>query len=200
MIASRLVIDAKAFSHGRRVHEEQEMTVNGCELRLLFTAADIARQVERLAGEISTDYHGKEIVLVGVLKGAFIFLADLARQLTIPSQLDFVRLASYGSGTTSSGKIRITTNIETELQGRDVLIVEDIVDSGLTTAFLREHLLTLNPHSLKICTLLDKKERRNISIHLDYVGLTLEEGFVVGYGLDCNEAYRNLPDIYHLIV
>ncbi len=169
------------------------------EKRLVFSAEDIARQVQRLARQISADYQGKEVVLIGVLKGAFIFLADLARQLSIPAQLDFVRLASYGTATESSGKIRITTDVELDLEGRDVLIVEDIVDSGLTTAFLREHLLAKNPRSLKMCVLLDKRERRSVSVSLDYVGLHLDKGFVIGYGLDCNEAHRHLPCIYELI-
>lgn len=170
------------------------------EKRLIFTAEDIARQVQRLASQISVDYQGKEVVLIGVLKGAFIFLADLVRQLSIPAQLDFVRLASYGTATESSGKIRITTDVELDLKGRHVLIVEDIVDSGLTTVFLREHLLAKNPRSLKMCVLLDKRERRSVSIPLDYVGLHLDKGFVIGYGLDCNEAHRQLPGIYELIV
>ena len=170
------------------------------EKRLVFTAEDIGRQVKRLANQISADYQGEDIVLVGVLKGAFVFLADLARQLTIPAQLDFVRLASYGTETQSSGKIRITTDVELDLTDRNVLIVEDIVDSGLTTTFLRKHLSAKNPRSLKICTLLDKAERRSVSIPLDYVGLHLDKGFVVGYGLDCNEAHRQLPEIYELIL
>jgi hypoxanthine phosphoribosyltransferase len=174
--------------------------MNKSEKRLLFSAEDIANQVERLADQISQDYQGKEVVLVGVLKGAFIFLADLVRQLAIPTQLDFVRLISYGSGTESSGKIKITTDIELDLQGRDVLIIEDIVDSGLTTAFLHQHLSAKKPRSLKICTLLDKRERRSITIPLDYVGLCLDKGFVIGYGLDCNEAHRQLPNIYELIL
>ena len=114
--------------------------------------------------------------------------------------MDFVRLASYGTATESSGKIRITTDVELDLEGRDVLIVEDIVDSGLTTVFLREHLLAKNPRSLKMCVLLDKRERRSVSISLDYVGLHLDKGFVIGYGLDCDEAHRQLPGIYELIV
>ena len=170
------------------------------EKRLIFSAEDIDRQVRRLARQISADYQGKEVVLIGVLKGAFIFLADLVRQLSIPTQLDFVRLASYGTATESSGKIRITTDVELNLEGRDVLIVEDIVDSGLTTVFLREHLIAKNPRSLKMCVLLDKRERRSVSVSLDYVGLQLDKGFVIGYGLDCSESYRNLPSIYELIV
>ena len=174
--------------------------MNSIEKRLLFTKADIARRVQRLANQISEDYEGREVAVVGVLKGAFIFLADLVRALTIPTKLDFVRLSSYGASTKSSGKIRIVADVEVDLQGLDVLIVEDIVDSGLTTAFLREHLLTKKPHSLKICTLLDKLERRSTEIPLDYVGFNLDKGFVVGYGLDCNEAHRQLPDIYELIL
>ncbi|UCE83939.1 MAG: hypoxanthine phosphoribosyltransferase [Deltaproteobacteria bacterium] len=174
--------------------------MNQTEKRILFTAEDIARQVERLASQICADYQGKEIVLVGVLKGAFIFLADLVRRLTISVELDFIRVASYGAGTESTGEIRITTDVELDLQGRDVLIVEDIVDSGLTTAFLREHLAGKNPRSLRICTLLDKTERRRVTIPLDYVGVQLDKGFVVGYGLDCDEAHRHLPEIYELIL
>ena len=170
------------------------------EKRLVFTAADIAREVQKLASQISSDYEGKEVVLVGVLKGAFIFLADLVRQLTIPVQLDFIRVASYGTGTESSGKIKVITDVQLDVQGREVLIVEDIVDSGLTTAFLREHLAAKKPHSIKICALLDKRERRAVPISLEYVGLHLDKGFVVGYGLDCNEANRQLPGIYELIL
>jgi len=174
--------------------------MNSTEKRLLFKAEDIARQVQRLASRISQDYQGGEVVVVGVLKGAFIFLADLVRLLTIPTKLDFVRLSSYGASTESSGKIRIVADIEIDIQGQDVLIVEDIVDSGLTTAFLCEHLLTKKPRSVKICTLLDKIERRSIEIPLEYVGLHLPKGFVVGYGLDRNEDHRQLPDIYELML
>ena len=170
------------------------------EKRVLFTAEAIARQVKLLARRISADYEGKDLVLIGVLKGALIFLADLVRHLTIPVQLDFIRAASYGTGTESSGKIRITTDVELDLQGLDVLIVEDIVDSGLTTAFLKEYLASKKARSVKICTLIDKRERRTVSIPLEYVGLQMEKGFVVGYGLDCNEANRQLPGIYELIL
>jgi hypoxanthine phosphoribosyltransferase len=122
------------------------------------------------------------------------------RRLTIPAEIDFVRLASYGSATTSSGSVRLTQDVELNLAGRDVLIVEDIVDSGLSLAFLREHLLTRRPRSLRICALVDKAERRSVEVKLDYVGLGLDKGFVVGYGLDCKECYRHLPAIYELIV
>jgi hypoxanthine phosphoribosyltransferase len=168
--------------------------------RIVYSATDISHQVERLARQISADYQGKDLVLVGVLKGAFIFLADLVRHLTIPAKIDFVRLASYESGTASSGKIKIIADTVMDLCERDLLIVEDIVDSGLTTAFLRQHLLAQEPHSVKICTLVDKKERRRVEVPVDYVGLHLGEGFVIGYGLDCDEEYRCLSDIYELIL
>ena len=168
-------------------------------MRLLFSAEEIAHHVRRLAQQISSDYQGYDLVLVGVLKGTFIFLADLVRQLTIPVEVDFVRLASYGTNTTSSGKVRLIADVQMNLQNRDVLIVEDIIDTGLTMEFLREHLLARQPRSLKLCVLLDKKERRDMTVPIDYRGLQLEEGFVVGYGLDCNEAGRHLPDICEVI-
>jgi len=169
------------------------------EKRLLFTAEEIAHQVRRLAREISTDYQGRNLVVLGVLKGSFIFLADLVRQLTIPVEVNFVRLASYGAKTTSSGQVRITTDVELDLHQRHILIVEDIVDSGHTMAFLCEHLLAHEPLSLRTCVLLDKRERRAKTVPIDYVALQLQKGFVVGYGLDCNEAGRHFADIYELI-
>jgi hypoxanthine phosphoribosyltransferase len=170
------------------------------EKRLVFSTEAIASQVQRLAQEISRDYQGGDLLLLGVLKGAFVFLADLVRHLTIPVSVDFVRLSSYGGGTTSSGKVRITHDVDLSLYQHDVLIVEDIVDSGLTLSFLREHLLTHKPRSLKICALVDKRERRSTEVPLDYVGFHLHKGFLIGYGLDCNDAYRQLPEIYELIL
>ena len=168
--------------------------------RLLISAEEISNQVQRLAKKISADYQGGDLVLVGVLKGAFIFLADLARQLTIPTEIDFVRLASYGASTTSSGNVRIISDVELSLRGRDVVIVEDIIDSGLTMQFLREHLLAHQPRSLKICAFLDKRQRRTTPVPIDYVALQSDKGFLVGYGLDFNEAHRHLPDICELIL
>jgi hypoxanthine phosphoribosyltransferase len=156
----------------------------------------IARRVEEISEEISNDYRGREVLIICVLKGAFIFLADLARCLKIPHAVDFVRLASYGSGTTSSGKIAITKDIETSIEGKDVIVVEDIVDTGLTLAYLKERLLERNPHSLKLCALIDKKHRRKLALEADYVGFTMGDGFIVGYGLDYDERFRFLPDIY----
>lgn len=177
-----------------------EVTTKQPEMRLIFSAETIASKVSELARQISVDYRGRELVLVGVLKGSFIFLADLVRQLAIPVEIDFVRLASYGSRTTSSGKVRILADVQSDLRNRDVLIVEDIVDSGFSMAFLRDHLLSHKPRSLKICSLLDKAECRSIAVPLDYVILKVRKGFLVGYGLDCNEAHRHLPDICELVL
>ncbi len=166
--------------------------------QLVISRQDIALRVAELAEKISRDYHGRDLVLVGVLNGAFIFLADLSRLLTVPLEVDFVRLKSYGAGTTSSRDVKVTKDVEIPLEGRDVLIVEDIVDLGLTLDFLRRHLLARNPRTLKACCLVDKKERREVDVPLDYVGFTVERGFLVGYGLDCGERDRTLPDIYAL--
>lgn len=164
--------------------------------KLLYSKEIIDRRVRELAGTISRDLEGKDLVLVGVLKGSFIFLADLARHLKIPHLVDFVRLASYGSGAVSSGQIIITKDLETDIEGKEVIVVEDIVDTGHTIAFLRKRLERRGPRSVRVCTLIDKKGRREISVDVDYVGFALEEGFVVGYGLDFDEKFRCLPDIY----
>ncbi len=183
------------------VHSKSEVegVMKRLNTRLLFSAEEIAHQVRRLARQISHDYQGCDLVLIGVLKGTFIFLADLVRLLTIPVEVDFVRLASYGVNTSSSGKVRIIADVEIDLRNRDVLIVEDIIDTGLTMEFLRKHLSALRPRSLKICVLLDKKERRVLTVPVDYNALVMDQGFVVGYGLDCNEEGRHLPDICELI-
>jgi hypoxanthine phosphoribosyltransferase len=166
--------------------------------RCLISQVEIARRVTELAEMIRRDYAGRELVMVGVLKGAFIFLADLVRALPFPVEVDFVRLCSYGAGTTSSGEVHITKDVELPLKDRDVLIVEDIIDVGLTLDFLRHYLLSHRPRSLKICCLIDKQERREVDVPLDYVGFTVEKGFLVGYGLDCGEQSRNLPEIFVL--
>jgi len=164
--------------------------------KILYSKETIDRRVKELADAISRDLEGKEVVLIAVLKGAFIFLADLARYLKVQHSVDFVRLASYGSGLVSPGKITVTKEIETDIEGKEVVIVEDIVDTGITMEFLRERLKKRAPASIRICTLLDKKHRREIAIDADYVGFDLDEGFVVGYGLDFDEKFRCLPDIY----
>lgn len=166
--------------------------------KILYSRDVIDRKVKELAGQISRDFSGKDLVVVGVLKGSFIFMADLIRAMTIPCTIDFIRLASYGAGTVSSGKVRITKDIETSITGRDVLVVEDIIDTGLTLAFLKNQLLERSPRTLKFCTLIDKKHRREVEFRSDYVGFDLDQGFVVGYGLDFDEKARYLPDVYVL--
>ena len=167
-------------------------------MRLLLRKEEVQRKVRQLARKISSDLGGKEVLLVGVLKGAFIFMADLARSMASPVKMEFVRLSSYGAGTVSSGKVRITKDLETSLKGKDVLIVEDIIDTGVTLQYLFRRLKARKPRSLRTVTLLDKPSRRKVRFQADYVGFTIEDLFVVGYGLDCNEEFRNLPGIYVL--
>jgi hypoxanthine phosphoribosyltransferase len=166
--------------------------------RLLIPREAIARRVQELAAKISRDYQGRDLLVVGVLKGAFIFMADLVRALQFPVEVDFIRLASYGTGTQPSGEVHITKDVELPLKDREVLIVEDIVDIGFTLDFLRRHLAAHRPRSLRICCLIDKKERRQVEVPLDYVGFTVEKGFLVGYGLDCGEKNRTWPEVYEL--
>jgi hypoxanthine phosphoribosyltransferase len=165
-------------------------------LTLLISREEIATQVQRLGEAISRDHPGGEILLVGVLKGSFLFFSDLVRCISSPVLIDFVRLASYGSETQSSGIVEVRLDLEISVRDRDVIIVEDIIDSGLTLETLYHRILMRGPRSLKICTLIDKKARRETTIEADYVGITLEDGFIVGYGLDFDERYRNLPDIF----
>ena len=167
-------------------------------LHLLYTRSEIDLLVRNLAEAISRDYAGRDLLLVGVLKGAFIFLSDLARLLTVPAQIDFVRLASYGQGTRSSGIVEVLKEIETPVAGKDVLIVEDIVDSGRTLLFLKEHLAGSAALSVRVCTLLDKRSRREVPFEPDYAGKIVDDVFIVGYGLDVSEEYRCLPEIYYV--
>jgi len=168
----------------------------GTKKHCLISKAEIARRVAELGEQIGRDYAGRDLVMVGVLKGVFIFMADLVRALPFSAEVDFVRLCSYGAGTTTSGEVHITKDVELPLKDRDVLIVEDIVDTGLTLAFLKQHLAAHRPRSLKICCFIDKKERREVEVPLDYVGFPVEKGFLVGYGLDCGEQSRTLPEIF----
>jgi hypoxanthine phosphoribosyltransferase len=163
---------------------------------VLFSKDVIERRVRELAEEISRDYAGGELIVVGVLKGAFIFMADLIRFFKIPCQVDFAQLASYGNGTVSSGDVVIMKDIGLPIAGKDVLIVEDIVDTGLTLSFLVETLKNRNPRSLKVCVFLDKRARRKVPFTADYTGFDIDDGFVVGYGLDFNEQARHLRDVY----
>jgi hypoxanthine phosphoribosyltransferase len=168
------------------------------DLKPVLSQEDIETTVSDLAQQISHDYKDREVILVGVLKGAFVFLADLIRHLTIPVKIDFVRLASYGCNTSSCGTVRLTKEIEIDIDGKDILVVEDIVDTGLSLEFLIGHLKALNAKSVRLCALIDKRERRHSKIAVDYVGRIIEKGFLVGYGLDHAEGYRHLPAIYDL--
>jgi len=166
------------------------------ELQLMVSRRKIAATVKRLAAEIRQDYSDKHPVLVGALKGCFIFMSDLVRRLDIPLEVEFLRPGSYGHGTVSTGQITLFQELSGCIRGRHVLVVEDIVDTGLTVAFLCDYLREQGPASLKLCALIDKPSRRQTRLDIDYLGLTVPDKFIVGYGLDCNEKYRNLPDIY----
>ncbi|MFP4086577.1 MAG: hypoxanthine phosphoribosyltransferase [Desulfobacteraceae bacterium] len=166
--------------------------------RVLITRDDIQKRVKELAGQISEDYEGKEPVLVGILKGSVFFYSDLAREMNIPVKMDFVRAFSYGSEKHSSGSVRFTKDVELPLAGADVIIIEDIVDTGLTLTKIKEIFTERGTQSLRICALIDKPERREKVVSIDYCGFKVPEGFIVGYGLDYDERYRNLPEIYLL--
>ncbi len=160
---------------------------------ILVGAEDLERRVRELAADVSRDYAGKDLVLVGVLKGAVFFLSDLMRHLDLQCEVDFMAVASYGSATKSSGVVRILKDLDAVIEGRDVLIVEDIVDSGLTLQYLLRNLAGRNPRSLEVCALLIKPERRKVDLHTRYVGFEIPNTFAIGYGLDYGERYRNLP-------
>lgn len=164
----------------------------------VLTEDQIRDKVALLARKISSDYQNDNLVLIGVLKGAVVFLSDLMRQLTIPVEIDFVQLSSYGNGDTSSGRPMIRKDLSIDLREKHVLVVEDIIDTGLTIAGLVDHLKSYGPKSVRICAMIDKLERRETDIRADYVCHTVNGGFLVGYGLDYAEKYRNLPAICHL--
>jgi len=168
------------------------------QLKILISRDEIAKAVNRLACDIERNYQGKQPLLVGVLKGSFVFMADLIRQLDLPLELDFIRLSSYGAARESSGKIRVIQGVKTRIKGRDVLVIEDIVDTGITISFLLDYLKKKQPASLKLCALTDKPSRRRVPVPIDYRGFTVPNKFIVGYGLDCDQRFRNLPHIYAL--
>jgi hypoxanthine phosphoribosyltransferase len=165
-------------------------------LKPLFSHKDIQKAVKRLAKEISRDYRGEELVCICILKGSFMFMSDLIRQIKVPLVVEFIRVSSYGTGTTSKGEITVTTDLETDVSGKNVLIVEDIIDSGLTLNWIRDLLISRSARSAKIVALVDKKARRVIDVPCEYVGFTIQDGFIVGYGIDYAEKYRNLRDIF----
>jgi len=166
--------------------------------RVLISRDEIKEKVDELARAISRDYAGKNPLIVGILKGAMIFMADLVRAITIDVQFDFIDVSSYGCSSKSTGVVRILKDLDQNIQGRHVLVVEDIVDTGLTLNYLLELLKAREPADVRICALLDKPSRREIEVPVDYKGFTIPDEFVVGYGLDYNEMYRNLPEIFIL--
>ena len=167
----------------------------GNELEVVFTKQQIADRVAELGAQIERDHRGKDLVLVGVLKGAFMFVSDLARQIDLPLSVDFIGLSSYGEETESSGVVKITSDLSRPIEGKHVLIVEDIVDTGLTMRYLLDNFSTRRPASVKICALLHKPSRLRTRIPIEYLGFTLPDLFVVGYGLDAGERFRNVPFI-----
>ncbi len=169
-------------------------------LKPIITRAQIQARLQELAAQINRDYAGQPLILIGILKGVFIFLADLIRLLDMPVRVDFVRLRSYGVSDTSSGEVEMVKDVELAITGQHVLIVEDIVDSGLTLRYLINYLQAKQPKSLKVCCLTDKRERRAHQVPIDYVGFVVPRGFLVGYGLDYAEDYRQYPDICELEV
>ncbi len=170
------------------------------ELKKVISSEEIQKRVKELAEKIDEDYKNQPIVFVGTLKGAFIFLADLVRNIKNPNvEVDFVRVKSYGMSDTSSEEVTITKDVETSLENKNVILVEDIVDTGITLKFLQDHLKLHKPKSVKICVLIDKKERKKINVKIDYVGFVIEKGFLVGYGLDFAEKYRHLPEVYEVV-
>ena len=164
-------------------------------LRRILSRARIQRRVRELAAQLRADYGEERPVFVGCLKGAFVFLADLVRQVGVPLQVDFIMVSSYGTGTTSKGEITVLKDVTTDLAGRHVVFVDDIIDSGLTLERVREHLLARGPASLRVCALLARERVLAEGAAIEYLGFPVPEGFVVGYGIDCAEDYRQLPDI-----
>lgn len=178
--------------------EHQDISPDQATLKPVISAEEIQGRIAEMAQEISRDLKGRQVVLLGVLKGAFLFMGDLAKNLSIPAKTDFVRLSSYGDSDESSGTIVMTKPYEMDLSDHTVVVVEDIVDTGLTLKWLEENLLSQPNVEVKIAVLIDKAERREVDVAIDYVGFNVSEGFLVGYGLDYAEDYRCLPGIYEL--
>ena len=165
------------------------------KIRVLLSEEEVDSRIREIAAKISRDYAGKEIHLICVLKGGVFFTCELAKRITVPVTLDFMSVSSYGAGTSSSGVVKIGKDLDTTIEGKNVLVVEDIIDSGRTLSYLLQTLKTRNPKSLKLCTLLDKPDRRVCDVKVDYVGFEIPDEFVVGFGLDLDQQYRNLPYI-----
>jgi hypoxanthine phosphoribosyltransferase len=161
----------------------------------MITQQEIVRRVKDLGHQISEDYQGRDVVMIGVLKGAFAFFADLVRAVQVPVAVDFLVVSSYQASTRSTGRVKVISDLTHDIKGQDVILVEDIVDSGLTLSFIKKKLLVRHPNSLRVCALLDKPQRRTMNVSLEYVGFTVQNKYLVGYGLDYKNRYRNLPYI-----
>jgi hypoxanthine phosphoribosyltransferase len=168
------------------------------ELIPVLSSAELRQIVFELAQRIAVDYRDRDVVMIGVLKGSFIFLSDLIRQLRIPVKIDFVQASSYGNDTESSGRIQLLKGINLDVRGQDILVVEDIVDTGLTVRWIIDYLTSLHPRSVNICALIDKPSRREVDVPITYTGYVAGDGFLVGYGLDYAEQYRHLPEVCQL--
>ena len=168
------------------------------KIRVLLNEEEVDRRIKEIADQINKDYEGKEVHLICILKGGVFFTCELAKRLTVPVTLDFMSVSSYGSGTTSSGVVKVKKDLDGDIYGKNVIIIEDIVDTGTTLKFLKAHLADRNPKSIKVCTLLDKPSRRLVDLRADYVGFEIENLFVIGYGLDYDQKYRNLPYVSYL--
>jgi hypoxanthine phosphoribosyltransferase len=164
--------------------------------KVLISEEQLDEKIKELGEQLSNDYKGKDVLFICVLKGAIMFMSDLSKKMTIPMEMDFMAVSSYGASTKSSGIVKIIKDLDTSIEGRHVVIIEDIIDTGLTLSYLVKILENRKPASLKVCTLLDKPARRTVDIKPDYCGFTIEDYFVVGYGLDYDEKYRNIPYIF----
>ena len=165
------------------------------KIRVLLSEEEVDARIQEVADMINKDYDGKDVHMICVLKGGVFFMCELAKRITVPVSLDFMSVSSYGAGTSSSGVVKIGKDLDTTIEGKNVLVVEDIIDSGRTLSYLLQNLKTRNPKSLKLCTLLDKPDRRVCDVKVDYVGFEIPDEFVVGFGLDLDQQYRNLPYI-----
>jgi hypoxanthine phosphoribosyltransferase len=181
----------KEFREKRIDWEENDL--NDPIKEVLLTEEEIDKRVSELAKEISEEYRGKDLLVVGILKGAVIFLSDLVKRLEFPVMLDFMAVSSYGKSSVSTGEVRILKDLDYSVEGKDILIVEDIIDTGLTLNYLKDILGKRGAKGVKICTLLDKPDRRTVGVNIDFLGFEIPDEFVVGYGLDYNEQYRNYP-------
>ena len=181
-----------------RGYNHREAMNSEAKLKVLLTRQEIEATVKRLAAEIKQDYADKQPLLIGILKGSFMFMADLIRQLDFPLEVEFVKLSSYGAGKESSGRVRVVQGLRAKVRGRHVLVIEDIVDTGLTIGYLLDYLKKRKPASLKLCALTDKPSRRKVPVSIDYQGFTVPDKFIFGYGIDWDEKYRYLPDICYI--